>query len=407
MTPSPCLLTLHGIGFQQAPTHASASDGYADDLHRRLRSFLGKRLGDDPQRPKGPVYVQAAWPPTSNATDAGLRRLGTWNADRLSVGTDGAALTAPDGSIAHVALVYSRLEGTAPDHDALTSALLSVLPSISQYATVAGLIRMAVRDIGAVLGQHDEGGGRAPLSLRRRTDMPVPGHHSLRPTTRRAPTPAPPSGPLATLHLIEDDVAAYVARNQLRERVRAFVREAIMRLAARADVSTILVNAHSNGTVIAFDVLSQLPRNVSARIGTFVTAGSPLRKYVELLGWGTDAGGLSVQPWRNYWDPCDPVAEPLQPPDTWRVGEELPADGPGLFTRWDPDTGRALPVVVMDVAVNNVAKTAGGGSLPAHDYWDNDEFCASLAELLIALPGPQPGLPVETGSNVMTGPSNE
>src|SRR5438552_443688 len=130
-----CLVTIHGIGFQQPPREGVA--GYADGLHEHLRDGLGASLGDDPNRDRGPVYVQSTWPP----------------------------------------------------------------------------------------------------------EDPPPG----------------PTGLLGMLRQIEDDVAAYVARNELRERLRAFVREALTRLLLREDVARVVVNGHSNGTVVAFDVLSQLP----------------------------------------------------------------------------------------------------------------------------------------------------
>lgn len=65
-----CLLTVHGIGFQQPPTDSGA--GYADVLHENLSDglqALGIRLGNDPQRspgPFGPVYVMSAKPGTSD-----------------------------------------------------------------------------------------------------------------------------------------------------------------------------------------------------------------------------------------------------------------------------------------------------------------------------------------------------
>src|SRR5438477_9903730 len=58
-----CILTVHGIGFQQPPTASAA--GYADLLHENLREALGDRLGSDPQRkpaPYGPVFPEGAGP---------------------------------------------------------------------------------------------------------------------------------------------------------------------------------------------------------------------------------------------------------------------------------------------------------------------------------------------------------
>ena len=71
----------------------------------------------------------------------------------------------------------------------------------------------------------------------------------------------------------------------LRQRVRSFVTEALLRLAHRTDVDGIIVNSHSQGTVVAFDVLRDFPVVDKDRIQALVTAGSPLRKYVDLGIW--------------------------------------------------------------------------------------------------------------------------
>jgi hypothetical protein len=85
MPPRVCLLTVHGIGFQQPPT--GGRDGYADGLHDHLRKVLGDRLGEDcedpadPERPRGPVYVQSEV--------EGKRELGLGRLDReLTAGGD-------------------------------------------------------------------------------------------------------------------------------------------------------------------------------------------------------------------------------------------------------------------------------------------------------------------------------
>ncbi len=394
-----CLLTIHGIGFQQPP--AGDVPGYADDLHERLRGTAGRGLGDDPNRDRGPVYVQSTWPPESHAVEPGLERLGRLLTDggrwRTDASADWQRLSEADRGVAHVALVYSHLEEEGPDPAALIDVAALGLSSITHYATISGLVRTAVRDVGAVFGHHTAGDAPPTMrpSLRVRTDVHPVQHHLLPGLLRRTPPadgPPRPTGLLGVLRQVEDDVAAYVARNELRERVRAFVREALTRLLLRADVDRVVVNGHSNGTVIAFDVLAQLPPPLVDRTAALVTAGSPLRKYVDLLGWGTDGANLRTMrgPWINFYDDRDPVADPLAPPVTWRLGEPLPAGAPGLFFSYDPDTGERRPIPVRDVRVDNVANVAGGGGLPAHDYWDNDEFCGPLADLLTSVSAAAP-----------------
>jgi len=45
-----CLVTLHGIGFEQPPTPGVPNSGYADPLHQHLKQFLNTLLSDDPNR---------------------------------------------------------------------------------------------------------------------------------------------------------------------------------------------------------------------------------------------------------------------------------------------------------------------------------------------------------------------
>ena len=47
-SPIICMVTIHGIGFEQPPQ--GNLPGYADDLHEHLHERLGKILSDDPDR---------------------------------------------------------------------------------------------------------------------------------------------------------------------------------------------------------------------------------------------------------------------------------------------------------------------------------------------------------------------
>jgi hypothetical protein len=59
-----CILTIHGIGFQQPPGHGVA--GYADQLHEKLAAGLPGQLGDL-------VYVESAGRPAQPARVLALR----------------------------------------------------------------------------------------------------------------------------------------------------------------------------------------------------------------------------------------------------------------------------------------------------------------------------------------------
>lgn len=372
-----CLLTIHGIGFQHAPDDAQDIAGYADGLHDKLVKRLGPAfLGDDPERrdrdhdgDRGPVYVSSEWPPASGNIADGLARL------------DPGRPLAPAGSrAAHVALIYCGLESTARQPLALSQTVERGAFSVGQYATVRGAVSMLFHDITAALKPGPPGQGQ----LRVRDDANH-GHHpflTLAGLVTRHPT-QDPSGPFTVLRNVEDDVAAYVCRNDLRQRVRDFVRQALVRLAQRGDVDRIVVNAHSQGTVVAFDVVREAEDDILARIPWLITAGSPLRKYADTLAWGVDVGGIRAIPnWLNAWDALDPVADPLAQGPKWKRGQplEIPPPG-GLFLELD-DRGNSVPAKVVDCQVDNV-KVVPGTGLRAHDYWGDDPyFVAPLAAVL-------------------------
>jgi hypothetical protein len=381
-----CVLTVHGIGFQQPPTDSVA--GYADVLHKNLSDglqVLGSSLGNDPQRkpdPFGPVYVMSARPGTRDH-EWGLKRLGTWRGDSIDI--TGMPLTDGAEPVVHVALIYTSLEGVSPGIGREAGVLGEAGLMLGHYASVVGAFRLVVGDAWAAL--HEGGGQAVPVpspSLRPRDDVLTARQHHLVALLHRKPAS---SGALGVVRTLEDDVVAYVCRNDLRESIRGFITEALRRLLHRPDVAGVVVNAHSQGTVGSFDVLRLHPSDSLAGVRAFVTAGSPLRKYADLFSWGNNAGGLQSTRWLNFWDEKDPVADPLGPPDSWHYGsapDSPPPGEPGLFHALDDDS-KQIPVTITDIEVNNLEKSSGGG-LQSHNYWDNKEqFITKLAELLRAM----------------------
>ncbi len=379
---SACLVTIHGIGFQQPPIEGRP--GYADVLHQRLHDQLGARLGDDPERAEGgPVYV-------CSEVD-GSRQLGLARLD------PGRALALED-TIAHVALVYSPSEPLLPRPGSVADTLIRAILAHSRYISAVGAVRLALEDAWAAL--HEKHGASEGLTLRPREDL-EPAHHRhmlarLLPL-KDAQQPAEP-GLLGIFRALEDDMATYVARNDLRERVRGFVEDALLALAGRGDISNLVVNTHSQGTMIGWDVLCRMPlaswrdpdepgRSI---LRDLVTAGSPIRKYVDLFAWGEQVGQMAGAfdaglRWSNFWDEHDPVADPLNPATAWRPGEpvdESPPRDMGLLKLTDTRTGSESHVPIIDTAVDNIANSSGGG-LQAHDYWNNSEqFVKPLAKIL-------------------------
>jgi hypothetical protein len=374
-----CIVTIHGIGFQTPPNDDRGVPGYADALHAHLSEALGAEvLGDDPGRGngvRGPVYVHSTWPPGSRKIEEGLDRLGSWepNVRPARVTTDKPLV---DGTqpIAHIALVYANLEEKVSALGPLGLISQMSLFRLGRYGGAFGLANMLVADGRALMG-----GGKAcpeatPSLQPRRVVRLTPASADTQ-TIEIVPDPGGLRGTVITL---ENDVAAYVVRDELRQRVRSFVNESLMRLAYRQDVDGIIVNAHSQGTVVAFDVLRDFAVVAIDRVKALVTAGSPLRKYVQLFAWGAEIGCIygidnGKGRWTNFWDARDPVADPLTAPSAWHPGQPVFSQ-PGqdsLLHAVNKETGQVLDYSrLADRPLNNLTFSCGGG-LQAHNYWDN------------------------------------
>ncbi len=394
-----CIVTIHGIGFQQAPSEGVK--GYADDLHKHLCCELNKDgvelLSDDPDHRSRqivgsvPIYVESVWPAGSLHREAGLRRLGSWvDDDRRAVSYDRKddpkqELVSGNACIAHVALVYSRLEGDGPRLGASIITATRAIANLRRYSRVVALVKMLYVDL-----------IQPSLKLlwamvRRRPSVLVPSlrvrQDDKKDATGKGSAPRHPSGFMAILRQLENDVAAYICDNGSRQRVRSFVLDALLRLALRDDVSAIILNTHSNGTLIGLDVVQELPPLASKKIRAIITAGSPIRKYVDLFTWGEY---LALEPemapwlgqWWNFYDERDIVADRLLPYAGWKRGTEPTKEQlMGIYQAADP-SGNTSHILINDKGVNNVKNSPGGG-IPAHNYWDNrEEFIPQVAEIV-------------------------
>jgi hypothetical protein len=410
------VVTLHGVGFEQPPllTGGTLQEGYADSLHRHLKELLDKRvgwkLGDDPNVQKagnkpGVIYVQSCWTVADDkrSYEEGLKRLGSWSPTG-HVEYDNNPVPSGDSSclisdecdrqgfhVAHVALVYSDLETTKDEFGATLPALGSLF-SAHKYGTFWSLLKMGARDIRAIINK-DKNSTQIPSKSAVQPRRDISSKHEK----KERPVPTPPNPGLFgmlkgigqavkslydTVKYLKDDVACYVYENDERHRVQSFVREALTRLAYRSDVDSIVLNTHSNGTVVAFDVLCQLPSEVTNKVKAFVTAGSPLRKYITLFSWGTQVEcHYSFLPWYNFWDECDPVADKLNRLADGPQGGKVNQEENLLF--WIAPNGKLpTPLEVCDIKVDNVHKSSGGG-LQAHNYWDNEnDFVPDLVRII-------------------------
>lgn len=402
-----CIVTIHGIGFQQPPKliNGVKRPGYADDLHTNLCQVLNQGgnvvLSDDPDRQNDrqegesvPIYVESLWPPDQNqpSREEGLRRLGRWDIGQAKVTVDPNDKTqqlVKDGArIAHVALAYSDLEGDEPAFlTAPTAAAMAVIYSF-RYARMGGLMETLFQDVKPLLENMAEDAEKwlehPSLSIRQ---------------SHQAVALGQPGGLGAVIQNLQNDVAAYVCQNGRRQRVRTFIIEALQRLASRDDVAAIVLNTHSNGTIIGIDALQELPPSARKTISTFITAGSPIRKYVDFFTWGKH---LTVMPgidqwvncWRNYYDKRDFVADPLLPCAAWEIDTDpTAAQETGIYQAFDPATGTISNIPIQDVLVDNVHHNPEGHQ-GAHDYWDNtQDFIKSVAKDILEplVKGDHPG----------------
>jgi len=391
-------VTIHGIGFQQPPKLIDGvkRPGYADDLHTNLCQVLNQGgnvvLSDDPDRQDDrqegvsvPIYVESLWPTDQKlpSREEALRRLGSWDVGQAKVIVDPNDKTqqlVKDGArIAHVALVYSDLqEGEPAFLTPLIAASMAVIYSF-RYANIGGLMKTLFRDVEPLLETMAEDAKKwlehPSLSIRQ---------------SHQAVALGQPGGLGAVIHNLKNDVAAYVCQNGRRQRVRTFIVEALQRLASRDDVAAIVLNTHSNGTIMGIDALQELPPSARKKISTFITAGSPIRKYVDLFTWGkhlTVVPGIDqwVNRWRNYYDQRDFVADPLLPCAAWEIDTARTKEQEtGIYQAFDPTTGTISNIPIQDVLVDNVHHNPEGHQ-GAHDYWDNtQDFIKSVAEDILA-----------------------
>jgi hypothetical protein len=390
-----CVVTIHGIGFQEPPRPPhdgyAETPGYADGLQANLAEQVSE-LSDDPDRQPWqtakslPVYVCSHF---QGSRALGLKRLGEWK-DKFGAGTIDSSTTPlvqQGKSVAHVALVYSRLQDLGPQPEASAETFFKGLAEHRHYGSIAASLHTVLLDVLAAHHTQTQAAPdepvRAPASLKPRTDT-GPRRHLLGLVKGKTPDPTHPAGLTGTLLQIEDDVCAYVCRNDLRERIRSFVREALLRIVARDDVDRVVINGHSNGTVIGFDALRSFPTPaMKDKVQAFVTAGSPLRKYAELFTWGFEVGNVRlVNAWENHFDPHDPVADPLAHPVGWTEADGEPTKPFDHFVSFPAAATASTDFDPKDYQVDNLANSFGGG-LQAHNYWDNKaEFIPALVKHL-------------------------
>jgi hypothetical protein len=122
-------------------------------------------------------------------------------------------------------------------------------------------------------------------------------------------------GPFGVLLQVLGDVVLYLLPAEglsARDRCRGRLSQLLVHLFAQPGIGKVIIVAHSQGSVIAVDVLATLPP--SPMPVHLVTIGSPLESlYMGLLGWTIPdprAGGL-VKTWYNLYRPGDYIGGPI------------------------------------------------------------------------------------------------
>jgi pimeloyl-ACP methyl ester carboxylesterase len=145
------------------------------------------------------------------------------------------------------------------------------------------------------------------------------------------------------------DVGNYVGRNGVRSAVQQ-VLHGLLGVEAVDPGRRVLVVAHSQGTIISYDVLREAGQNYPG-LRTLITMGSPLRKYVGPLQWGRAQLGVPAGlRWLNVYDKNDIVGKDLKGALDWQAPQPV------------------------DTLVDNV-KNAGG----AHNHWANPQVTKLVA----------------------------
>lgn len=136
---------------------------------------------------------------------------------------------------------------------------------------------------------------------------PAPESRQGGPGKKVLPLPAWARRPIsrAFLKAFIADTAAYFFAPGMRQRIQQRLRDEI----AAAGQRPVTLVAHSQGSIIAYEVLSALGSS-GLRLEVLVTIGSPLgvQEVQDFLDPAPPRVPLRVPRWHNYADPLDPVA---------------------------------------------------------------------------------------------------
>ena len=149
------------------------------------------------------------------------------------------------------------------------------------------------------------------------------------------------------------DVANYVGNNGIRLSVQQRLMASLFAAQAAHPQAALILASHSQGTIISYDVLRLLARQLPA-LKVWVTMGCPLGWYLGGASWGHNEIDLpGTVRWINLYDRNDLVGRDLE-----------------LLAQW-------MPTVPEDIDVDNV-----GLGLHPHDHWRNPVVVAQYVGLI-------------------------
>jgi subtilisin family serine protease/pimeloyl-ACP methyl ester carboxylesterase len=169
-------------------------------------------------------------------------------------------------------------------------------------------------DLNAALKPYALNGDPASEALARRLlrRFGIDAIDSRRMSTKVLPLPSWARKPISRVFLTAflGDVAAYFFGNKDGRPLRDIAQERLRKQLLAAKGRPITLVAHSLGSVIAFEVLSQLKPSDGVQLEALITLGSPLgldeiQDFLQPEGRKVPA---LVKHWLNFADPLDPVA---------------------------------------------------------------------------------------------------
>jgi hypothetical protein len=184
-----------------------------------------------------------------------------------------------------------------------------ILSDVRRARTIAKASSESGINVDLLLRQAGVNANNVKAQRLARTLLRTMGAESDSPRSPRKkvlPLPAFLRKPIARafLEALIKDTAAYFFLPKKRQQIQQRLRDA---LAATND--SVVIVAHSQGTIVALEVLAELASETPVKVDHLITIGSPLgiREVQDFLSCKLEVP-RGVKAWHNFADPLDPVA---------------------------------------------------------------------------------------------------